>query len=109
MAKAGIRPRSRRTLNCWEFKRCGRGLNGSRRSGRPLCPAATETEADGINRGVNGGRVCWAVAGTLCDGRQQGTDAVKLETCLACDFCQLVLREERVEPCEKYRSPKARR
>jgi hypothetical protein len=61
-----------------------------------------DARADGINGGKNGGRVCWAIAGTLCGGRQQGTYAVKLETCLRCDFCQMVLKEEQAEACEGY-------
>jgi hypothetical protein len=91
-------------LNCWEFKKCGRGPGSE-----PSCPAATDTRADGINGGMSGGRVCWAIAGTLCGGRQQGTYAVKLETCLRCDFCQVVLREEQAEACEGYIPPRRRR
>jgi hypothetical protein len=86
-----------RKLNCWDFKQCGRGPGNE-----PVCPAATDAQADGINGGANGGRVCWAIAGTLCGGRQQGTYAVKLETCLRCDFCQTVLREEQAEACEGH-------
>ena len=98
-----------RKLNCWEYRQCGRGRNGHLAPGEKVCPAATATKANGVNLGINGGRVCWAIAGTLCGGRQQGNYAAKLETCLRCDFCQLVLAEEQTEPCEKYRSPKARR
>jgi hypothetical protein len=98
-----------RKLNCWEYKQCGRGENGDRAPGEKICPAATATDADGANCGINGGRVCWAIAGTLCGGRQQGSFAAKLETCLRCDFCQLVLAEEETEPCENYRSSKSKR
>jgi len=97
-----------RKQNCWEFKKCGRGPNGNRRPGLDTCPAATETEADGINGGINGGRVCWAIAGTLCGGRQKGSSAVRLESCLSCDFCQLVLNQEKVEPCADYRLQRRR-
>jgi len=103
-AKKVVRSRRPRPLNCWEFKNCGRGPGAEL-----TCPAATDVGADGINRGTRAGRVCWAVAGTLCGGRQQGTYAVKLETCLKCDFCQLVLAEEQTEPCADYRLPKAGR
>ncbi len=95
MARKVARAGGRRPLNCWEFTRCGRGPGSEL-----VCPAATETRADGVNRGRNGGRVCWAVAGTLCGGRQQGTYAVKLETCLRCDFCRTVMCEEQIEPCD---------
>jgi hypothetical protein len=93
-----------RKLNCWEYKECGRGPGSEQ-----ICPAVTEIKADGVNHGINGGRVCWAIAGTLCGGRQQGTHAVKLETCLHCDFCQFVLREEQAEPCDGLRELNRRR
>jgi hypothetical protein len=51
-----------------------------------ICPAVTEARADGVNGGRNGGRVCWAVAGTLCGGKIQGTYAQKLVACTECDF-----------------------
>ena len=98
------RKRKVRPLNCWEFKNCGRGPGSVR-----VCPVVTEIRADGVNRGTNGGRVCWAIAGTLCGGRQQGTYAVKLETCLRCEFCQLVLRDEQAEPCDSLRKLNRRR
>jgi hypothetical protein len=99
-----VRKRRSRPVNCWEFKECGRGLGGDR-----ACPAATDKRADGVNRGTNGGRVCWAIAGTLCGGRQQGIYAVKLETCMRCDFYQFVIGEERVDPCDGYPSLAAKR
>jgi len=104
MPRTLARKRKLRPLNCWEFKNCGRGPGSESE-----CPAVTATSADGVNRGTNGGRVCWAVAGTLCGGRQQGTYAVKLETCLRCDFCQSVLREEQAEPCDSLRQLSRRR
>jgi hypothetical protein len=102
------RPAKKRKLNCWEYKQCGRGPNGSRAPDREPCPAALETAADGVNGGHNGGRVCWAIAGTLCHGRQVGTYAVKLETCMACDFCRLVLREEKMSSCHRPTALKKR-
>ena len=100
MPRVVTRKRKPQPLNCWEYKQCGRGRNGHRAPGEKICPAATATKANGVNCGINGGRVCWAIAGTLCGGRQQGNYAAKLETCLRCDFCQLVLAEERTEPCD---------
>ncbi len=81
-------------LNCWQFKKCGRELGGARVSDLGVCPAATAIKADGLNHGKNGGRACWAVAGTLCGGQVQGTFATKLGTCLSCDFYDAVLSEE---------------
>lgn len=59
-----------------------------------VCIAAVEIKADGLNGGKNAGRTCWAVAGTLCEGKVQGTFALKIKNCLYCDFYKLVLREE---------------
>jgi hypothetical protein len=109
MPGVSVRRLKRRASNCWEYKHCGRGRGGRRAPGEKICPAAIATDANGVNRGINGGRVCWAIAGTLCGGRQQGNYAAKLETCLKCDFCKLVLAEEQTEPCEDYRPPKAGR
>ena len=51
-----------------------------------ICPVATEAQAHGINDGTNGGRSCWAIAGSLCGGKVQGSYAAKLGGCLQCDF-----------------------
>ncbi len=80
--------------NCWEYKKCGREPGGAREHERGLCPAALETRTDGINGGKNGGRVCWAVAGTLCGGEVQGSFCQKLGNCMRCDFFDKVLFEE---------------
>lgn len=90
MAKGNGRYRQ----NCWDFTDCGRGPGGRHVAQLGLCPAAAEVSADGSNGGINGGRVCWTIAGTYCYGRLQGTYAAKLETCLRCEFCQRVLSEE---------------
>jgi hypothetical protein len=75
--------------NCWDFKQCGRECGGS----PGVCPAALTSAADGVNRGLNAGRVCWAVTGTLCDGERQGTYAEKVMKCRTCDF-RLKVQEE---------------
>ena len=49
---------------------------------------------DNINGGLNGGRFCWAVVGTLCGGNVQGTFASKLGTCLNCHFYREVEEQE---------------
>jgi hypothetical protein len=80
--------------NCWEHYRCGREPGGSKVDELGVCPAATAEVLDGINRGRNGGRCCWQVAGTLCEGRAQGTFAQKALSCLLCDFFRKVREEE---------------
>lgn len=80
--------------NCWEFKSCGRELGGSNAQELGVCPAATATQADGIHGGSNGGRACWAIAGTLCGGNVQGTFAAKMGNCLRCSFYRHVADDE---------------
>ncbi len=81
-------------LNCWEFKKCGREPGGPKTSEFGTCPAASTTALNGSNSGRNGGRACWAIAGTFCGGVVQGTFASKMSNCLACPFYQNVVREE---------------
>ncbi len=53
-------------MNCWEFKKCAREKN---------CPAYPDH-----------GTQCARVAGTLCGGKVQGIFAMKLSSCLQCEF-----------------------
>ena len=62
-------------VNCWEFKNCGRQPGGPRAAELGVCPASSNVKVNGTNQGRNGGRICWAVAGTLCDGKVQGSFA----------------------------------
>ena len=80
--------------NCWEAKKCGREPGGEKVSEFGPCPAATDTSADGLNGGKNGGRVCWAISGTFCSGNVQGRFAQERNSCLTCDFFQRVCGEE---------------
>jgi hypothetical protein len=79
--------------NCWVYTGCGREPGGAN-AGDGACPAASDSRLDGVNHGTNGGRACWAVAGTFCDNEVQGTYAAKLATCFECPFYNLVLTEE---------------
>ena len=81
-------------LNCWESKKCGREPGGANVESLGKCPAAINTSVDGINGGVNGGRTCWVLEGTLCGGKVQGTFALKLGNCMKCDFYKQVKVEE---------------
>ena len=80
--------------NCWEVKNCGREPGGKNENELGACPAAVEEKADGINFGKNGGRACWALAGTFCDGSVQATFAKKMINCIQCPFYKQVLEEE---------------
>ena len=89
--------------NCWEFKKCGREFGGIKVKEMGVCAAATEKRINGINNGFNGGRGCWAVAGTLCGGTVQGTFSLKMTNCMACDFYKTVFKEEKNNP--NYKTP----
>ncbi len=80
----------KKNLNCWEFNKCGREQGGKRVDELGVCPAATDTSFDGINHGLNGGRVCWAIAGTFCEGKIQGAFADKRHSCVKCNFFKMV-------------------
>jgi hypothetical protein len=83
--------------NCWEFKKCGRELGGVKVAELGVCQAAIESQVNGVHDGINGGRACWVVAGTLCGGKVQGSFAVKMTNCKECDFYKLVASEEGVD------------
>lgn len=80
--------------NCWDYKNCGREPGGAKVNELGICPAAIEDRVDGINSGKNGGRSCWAVAGTFCGGKVQGEFAEKMKNCMACEFYTIVQDEE---------------
>jgi two-component system NtrC family sensor kinase len=63
---------------CWEYMKCGRDKDSALR-----CPAYP-----------NYGRTCWAVAGTFCEGKVQGTFAQKYESCKRCEFYQKMKDKE---------------
>ncbi|MHA1959896.1 MAG: two-CW domain-containing protein [Candidatus Thorarchaeota archaeon] len=87
-------PETMARINCWEFKQCGRERDGVNADELGVCPAAVEISTNGINNGDNGGRTCWALAGTLCGGTVQGEFASKIANCVTCEFYNKVLNEE---------------
>jgi len=80
--------------NCWEYMNCGREQGGSRVEELGICLTALVLRHDGINGGKSGGRYCWRVAGTFCQGEVQGTFASKISNCLQCSFLWKVAKEE---------------
>ncbi len=79
--------------NCWEFTCCGREPGGVNVHELGICPAALAKSCDGIHGGTCGGRACWAISGTLCSGKLQGTFASKSKNCIKCKFYQEVLAD----------------
>ncbi len=80
--------------NCWQHHNCGREPSGANASELGVCPAAQDASFNAINDGINGGRICWAIAGTFCGGEVQGSFAEKRESCLECGFFKKVRNEE---------------
>lgn len=87
------------TMNCWEYHECGREPGGNNVYNLGECPASTDTTCDGLNNGKNAGRICWAIAGILCEVKVQGTFAKETFaldklSCATCDFLKIVKEEE---------------
>jgi len=81
--------------------KCGREPGGIKVDELGVCPAAVDESYDGINRGVNAGRICWAVAGTFCGGKVQGKFADKRKSCIRCNFFKLVRSQEEKDNSSK--------
>ena len=81
-------------VNCWQVKNCGREPGGAKVQELGVCPAAEEKSVHQVNGGQNGGRICWALAGTLCGGKVQGSFVQKAGNCVTCEFYLQVRREQ---------------
>lgn len=77
-------------INCWEHRACGREPKGYQSNELGICPATTEKRLNGVNRGINGGRACWALQNTT----PPNSFTEQLQKCLNCIFFQLVEFEE---------------
>ena len=82
-------------LNCWEYMKCGRQSNGFNSEKLGVCPASTTETYNGLNNGVNAGRFCWKIVGTMCSSTIKATSALEIESCLHCPFFEQVENEER--------------
>ncbi len=87
--------------DCWEIKQCGRERGGNKTAEFGECPASKEKL----------GHTCWAIAGTFCGGKVQGTAAQKMKNCMICDVYKLYNRSsgsKKAEVCpdekERYRA-----
>ena len=77
-------------LNCWEYMKCGREPGGDKATELGICRVAGDKHSNGANSGLNGGRICFAVAGSFCLGEVQGIFAKKLASCRECEFYKLI-------------------
>ena len=81
-------------LNCWEFMKCGKGPSMNGKGKCNSCPIANSTLADGLNGGINGGRICWIIAETCGNGKVQCSDFHRKNSCFSCEFRFKVTIEE---------------
>lgn len=81
-------------LNCWDFMLCKKGPEREDGNETEACPAATDASCDGINKGVNAGRICWAVAGAFCGDMIKDKFAQDPVACMSCNFFKMVQQEE---------------
>lgn len=93
-------------LNCWEYHNCKVGMNSSL-SEDELCEVARAKECNEINNGINGGRICWSVSGTLCNNKHKGHFTHEIDSCMQCNFFKVVQSEEKknfviIRPIHKF-------
>jgi hypothetical protein len=76
--------------NCWEYMNCGREPGGDKTAEFGICRVASAKHLNETNSGLNGGRVCFAIVGSFCEGEIQGTFAKKFSSCRDCEFYKLI-------------------
>jgi hypothetical protein len=70
-------------LNCWDLKKCCKETDNSNN----IFQVKKELNADGLNGGINGGRVCWIIMESHCKQKAQNA-------CFQCEFHYKVMAEE---------------
>jgi len=70
--------------DCWEFNSCDK---------KTECPAFHESRTHNVHEGMNGGRSCWMILKSLCNGTEQSTIKDKYRNCSKCDFFHAVQQE----------------
>ncbi len=81
-------------LNCWEYMECGRGPGGFGTHEAGVCNIAKEIAANGLNGGVNGGRLCWLIAEKCSSEEVKCSNYHNKNSCFSCKFRYKVSAEE---------------
>lgn len=81
-------------LNCWEFMKCGKEPVRDNGGKFETCPIASETLANGLNGGVNGGRICWVIAEVCCEHKVDPHNLQWKYSCFSCEFRFKVMTDE---------------
>jgi hypothetical protein len=74
--------------------KCGRGIGGDKVDESGSCPVASETPANNLNGGINGGRICWIIAESCCNGEVKCSTFHRKDSCFSCEFRYKVTAEE---------------
>jgi hypothetical protein len=89
-------------LNCWEFMKCGRHIGKDKTDKSDVCPVATAISADGLNGGVNGGRICWVIATTCSEKHIHCLNYKRKDPCFSCEFrYKVMMEEELINVCQE--------
>lgn len=81
-------------LNCWEVKKCGREVGGEKAALLGVCPVAAEKNVNGLNGGINGGRICWVLAEEHFKNEISCSKLTRKDPCFSCEFRYKVTAEE---------------
>jgi hypothetical protein len=81
-------------MNCWEHMKCGREPGGVRTGDLGECLAAVYKSINGVNGGINGGRLCWAIVGIYSFIDTKGSSSHAAHNCYKCEFHRKVITEE---------------
>lgn len=74
----------KKKLNCWDYKKCCKESDDRENN---ICPVKKELIADGLNGGINGGRICWVIMDNHCKKKAKSA-------CFQCEFHYKVIAEE---------------
>ena len=85
---------AKQNVNCWEYMKCGFEPGGKNNLSFGTRPAAADEKYHEINNGKNGGRFCWLIEGTTCNGIVHDSFFEKISQCLECKFYLLVQKQE---------------
>jgi len=80
--------------NCWDYMKCGKGPDENGKNKFIMCPVVFHEAANGLNGGVNGGRLCWLVASKKKYGEMKHLNQKRTDPCFFCEFHYKVMAEE---------------
>lgn len=76
--------------NCWDVMKCGREHDSPTVNDQGECAASAAVKANGLHGGLNGGRVCWAIAGSFSGKQPSCTFVARMGGCESCTFYKMV-------------------